>query len=59
MENTYKVNLLLPYDKGDVFNKLKNKYNIQKFEYVENGIELTVDLDEEDYNMYKSYIINE
>lgn len=59
MENTYKVNLLLPYDKGDVFNKLKNKYNIEKFEYVENGIELTVDLDEEDYNMYKNYIINE
>lgn len=59
MENTYKVNLLLPYDKGYVFNKLKNKYNIEKFEYVENGIELTVDLDEEDYNMYKSYIINE
>ncbi|WP_419742095.1 GTPase HflX [Paraclostridium dentum] len=59
MENTYKVNLLLPYDKGDVFNKLKNKYNIEKFEYVENGIELTVDLDEEDYNIYKSYIINE
>lgn len=59
MENTYKVDLLLPYDKGDVFNKLKNKYNIEKFEYVENGIELTVDLDEEDYNMYKSYIINE
>lgn len=59
MENTYKVNLLLPYDKGDIFNKLKNKYNIEKFEYVENGIELTVDLDEEDYNMYKSYIINE
>ncbi|MBN8048662.1 MULTISPECIES: GTPase HflX [Paraclostridium] len=59
MENTYKVSLLLPYDKGDVFNKLKNKYNIEKFEYVENGIELTVDLDEEDYNMYKSYIINE
>ncbi|MEN2258416.1 GTPase HflX [Paraclostridium benzoelyticum] len=59
MENTYKVNLLLPYDKGDIFNKLKNKYNIEKFEYVENGIELTVDLDEEDYNIYKSYIINE
>ncbi|GAA0710688.1 GTPase HflX [Paraclostridium ghonii] len=59
MENTHKVDLLLPYDKGDIFNKLKNKYNIEKFEYVENGIELTVDLDEEDYNMYKNYIINE
>lgn len=59
MKNTHKVDLLLPYDRGDIFNKLKNKYNIEKFEYVENGIELTVDLDEEDYNVYKNYIINE
>lgn len=59
MKNTHKVDLLLPYDRGDIFNKLKNKYNIEKFEYVENGIELTVDLDEEDYNIYKNYIINE
>lgn len=59
MENTHKVELLLPYDKGDIFSRLKNKYNIEKFEYVENGIELTVSLDEEDYNIYKDYVINE
>ncbi|MGL5756148.1 MAG: GTPase HflX [Paraclostridium sp.] len=59
MENTYKVTLLLPYDKGDVFSRLKNKYNVEEFEYVENGIELTLSLDEEDYNIYKEYIINE
>ncbi|CEP45370.1 GTPase HflX [Paraclostridium sordellii] len=59
MENTHKVELLLPYDKGDIFSRLKNKYNIEEFEYVENGIELTVSLDEEDYNIYKDYVINE
>lgn len=59
MENTHNVDLLLPYDKGDIFSKLKNKYNVDKFEYVENGIELNVSLDDEDYNIYKNYIINE
>ena len=59
MENTHRVDLLLPYERGDVFSKLKNKYNVEEFEYVENGIELTVSLDEEDYNIYKEYIINE
>ena len=59
MENTYKVIILLPYDRGDIFSKIKNKYNVEEFEYVETGIELTVELDEEDYNIYKQYIINE
>ena len=59
MENTHNVEMLLPYDKGDIFNKLKNKYHIEKFEYVGEGIELTVELDEEDYNIYKNYVIKE
>jgi GTP-binding protein HflX len=42
-----------------IFSKIKNKYNVEEFEYVETGIELTVELDEEDYNIYKQYIINE
>ncbi|MGL5507527.1 MAG: GTPase HflX [Paraclostridium sp.] len=58
MENTYKVDILLPYDRGDIFSKIKNKYNVEEFEYVETGIELTVELDEEDYNVYKQYVIN-
>ncbi len=57
MENTYPVTLLLPYDKGDIFSKLKNKYNIENFEYGEVGITLDVTLEEEDYNIYKDYII--
>ena len=56
-ENTYSVSLLLPYDRGDIFSKLKGKYNIEEFEYVENGITLNVNLEEEDYNIYKEYIL--
>ena len=57
MENTYNVTLLLPYDKGDIFIKMKEKYNVENFEYGENGITLDVNLMEEDYNIYKGYIL--
>ena len=59
MEDTYQVKLLLPYDKGNIFSKIKDKYNVDNFEYVENGTKLEVNLDEEDYNMYKGYIVEE
>ena len=36
---------------------LENKYNIENFEYVESGITLDVNLEEEDYNIYKEYIL--
>lgn len=57
MENTYPVCLLLPYERGDIFSKVKDKYNVENFEYVENGITVNVNLDEEDYNVYKDYIL--
>jgi GTPase len=56
MGNMYKVALLIPYDRGDIFNTLKNKYNIDKFEYVENGTYAELSLNEEDYGRYKEYI---
>jgi GTP-binding protein HflX len=39
--------------------KIKEKYNVDYFEYVENGTQLEVSLDEEDYNIYKEYIVEE
>ena len=57
MKNTYPVNLLLPYDKGHIFSKIKDKYNVENFEYGETGITLDVNLEEEDYNIYKDYIL--
>ena len=59
MENTYSVEMLIPYDKGHIFSKIKDKYNVEKFEYVENGTKLNVDLEEDDYNIYKEYIVSE
>lgn len=56
MKNTYPVTLLLPYDKGHIFSKIKDKYNVENFEYGEIGITLDVNL-EEDYNIYKEYIL--
>ena len=58
MENTYPVTLLLPYERGDIFSRVKDKYNVANFEYVENGIMLNVNLAEADYNIYKEYVLD-
>lgn len=52
----YIVNLLLPFNRGDVFSYLNEKYIIDKFEYTEEGIDLVVGLDKTDFNIYKKYI---
>ncbi|MBY1813433.1 GTPase HflX [Clostridioides difficile] len=57
MENTYSVSLMLPYERGDIFIRIKDKYNVENFEYGESGITLDVDLDEEDFNIYREYIL--
>ena len=57
MEDTYNVTLLLPYERGDIFSRIKDKYNVNTFNYEENGISVDVNLDEEDYNIYKGYIL--
>ncbi|MDR0879462.1 MAG: GTPase HflX [Clostridioides sp.] len=56
-EKLYDVQLLLPYDKGNVFSELKDKYSVENFEYLEDGIKLRVSLDEKDYAVYKNHII--
>ncbi|EQI12032.1 GTPase HflX [Clostridioides difficile] len=57
MENTYSVSLMLPYERGDIFSRIKDKYNVENFEYGENGITLDVNFDEEDFNIYREYIL--
>lgn len=56
MEDMYKVNLLIPFNRGDVFSSIKDKYVIDSFEYTNEGIDLIVSLNEMDYNIYKEYI---
>ena len=48
---------MLPYERGDIFSRIKDKYNVENFEYGESGITLDVDLDEEDFNIYREYIL--
>ncbi|HBG7914549.1 TPA: GTPase HflX [Clostridioides difficile] len=57
MENTYSVSLMLPYERGDIFSRIKDKYNVENFEYGESDITLDADLDEEDFNIYREYIL--
>lgn len=56
MEDMYKVNLLIPFNRGDVFSSIKDKYVIDSFEYTNEGIDLIFSLNEMDYNIYKEYI---
>ena len=55
-KDSYKVKLLLPYDQGNIFSSLSDKYAIEAFEYLDTGISVTLSLDEIDYNKYKKYI---
>lgn len=56
MEDMYKVNLLIPFNRGDIFSAIKDKYVIDSFEYTNEGVDLIVSLNEMDYNIYKEYI---
>ncbi|SHK36992.1 GTPase HflX [Tepidibacter formicigenes] len=58
MGNLHKVAILIPYDRGDIFNTIKNKTNVENFEYKEDGIYAQVILDESDYGRYKDYILD-
>jgi GTP-binding protein HflX len=55
-KNPYDVTLYVPFDKGDVFSYLQNKYPADKVEYKEEGIELKLQLDEKDFQKYQRYI---
>ncbi|CAH2212574.1 GTPase HflX [Tepidibacter aestuarii] len=57
MGNLHDVSLLIPYNKGEVFNSIKNKNSVDDFEYKEDGIFVAVTLDDIDYGKYKEYEI--
>lgn len=54
----YKVDLLIPFSKGDILSYLHDRTNIENQEYTEEGTKITVILDEIDYNKYNQYIID-
>lgn len=47
--------LLLPYQRGDIFNQLMEKATISSYEYIDNGIKVVVTLSAHLYELYKEY----
>ena len=52
-----KANLLIPYEKGEIFNLLKEKSNVQSFSYNDDGILVDTILSKYLYNLYHQYEI--
>jgi len=51
--------LLIPYDKGEVFNVLKEKAHIESFSYLDQGIVVVCTMSPYLFNYYKNYITKE
>lgn len=47
----------IPYDKGNILSYLKEKANILSTEYKEDGVTISIECREEDYNRYQEYVI--
>lgn len=47
----------IPYDKGSILSYLKEKGNILSTEYKEDGVYVSIECKEEDYNRYREYVI--
>lgn len=58
-QNYYKVELLIPFSKGDLLSHLFDKTKVENQSHTEEGTRVTVILDEIDYNRYKEYIVEE
>lgn len=51
--------LLIPYDRGEIFNVLKEKAHIESFSYLEQGIVVTCTMSPYLFNYYKSFMKKE
>lgn len=55
-EKYYKVNFLIPFDRGDIYSYFKEHANVLSTDYVDNGILVNVEVSKKDYNKYLAYI---
>lgn len=60
-ENVFKqyisCEMNIPYDKGNILSYLKERANILSTEYKNEGVYLSIECKEEDYNRYREYVI--
>lgn len=52
----HRVQLVLPYDKGQIYSFLKEKTNIYSTEYKEDGIHVDVELNDYLFGLYHQYV---
>ncbi len=55
-KTNHNVSMLLPFNKGDIYSFLKENANISSTNYIEDGIEINVEVSEVLYQKYKEYI---
>ena len=55
--NQHKIELLIPYDKGEILNKIITHSIVNKTEYLDSGIYVDAVVSEYLYNLYKQYEI--
>lgn len=51
-----KVNMLIPFDKAEIYSELKENSNVIETEYQEDGINISVEVNEYHFNKFKTYI---
>ena len=54
-DTLHKVRLNIPFSNGDIINSLHKKYKFIE-SYNEMGVEIDLDIDDEDYGRYKDFI---
>lgn len=59
LKNIYNVEMMIPFDKSNIFDYLKRNTPVETFEYTEKGILLKTILQDIDYNKYQEFIISE
>ncbi len=51
-----KVEMLIPFDKAEIYSELKENSNVLETEYLDNGIRIVVELNNYHFNKYHSFI---
>ncbi len=50
------IEMIIPYDDGGVYQRLKQKYEVFKEEYLDNGIYISLFIDKREKSLYEMYI---
>ena len=50
------IELIIPYNQGSVYSSIKQKYEVNKEEYLENGIYMSFFVDQKDKHFYEAYL---